>query len=59
MPQGCDAIRFAKMSRYFTFEEGSQFARVQCYLHDDSFAPQGWYTRAERGLELSRPFSLA
>jgi hypothetical protein len=46
------------MSRYFTFTSGSRLVRVQCYLHDDSFAPQGWYARAERVLELSKPFFL-
>jgi hypothetical protein len=44
------------MSRYFTFTVGSPLVRVQCYLHDDSYARQGWYTRAERTLELSKPF---
>jgi len=31
------------MSRYFTFTVGSPLARVQCYLHDESYEPQGWY----------------
>jgi hypothetical protein len=44
------------MSRYFTFTVGSPLVRVQCYLHDDSHAPQGWYSPAERTLELSKPF---
>jgi Calcineurin-like phosphoesterase len=44
------------MSRYFTFTVGSPLVRVQCYLHDDSYAPQGWYPAAERTLELSKPF---
>jgi hypothetical protein len=44
------------MSRHFTFTEGSPLVRVQCYLHDDSVAPQGWYRRSERTLELNRPF---
>jgi hypothetical protein len=46
------------MSRYFTFSVGSPLVRVQCYLHDDSHAPQGWYARAERTLELSKPFFM-
>lgn len=46
------------MSRHFTFTQGSSLARVRCYLHDDSFAPQGWYAPGERVLELGRPFIL-
>ncbi len=44
------------MSRHFIFRPGSRQVRVRCYLHDDSFAPQGWYEQAERLLELSKPF---
>jgi hypothetical protein len=47
------------MSRHFTFTAGSKLVRVRCYLHDDSFAPQGWYARAERVLEIGKPFSPA
>jgi hypothetical protein len=32
--------------------------RVRCYLHDDSYAPEGWYARAERVLELDKPFRI-
>jgi hypothetical protein len=46
------------MSRHFTFTSGSRLARVRCYLHDDSHAPQGWYAPAERVLELNRPFRM-
>jgi hypothetical protein len=44
------------MSRHFTFTAGSRLVRVRCYLHDDSFAPQGWYAPAERVIELGKPF---
>ncbi|MEI9901773.1 MAG: hypothetical protein WDN31_18610 [Hyphomicrobium sp.] len=44
------------MSRHFTFTAGSRLVRVRCYLHDDSYAPQGWYAPSERVLELSKPF---
>ncbi|CCB66604.1 metallophosphoesterase [Hyphomicrobium sp. MC1] len=44
------------MSRHFTFTAGSRLVRVRLYLHDDSYAPQGWYASAERVLELSKPF---
>lgn len=46
------------MSRYFTFTDGSPLVRVQCYLHDDSHAPEGWYPPEERVLELSKPFRI-
>jgi hypothetical protein len=46
------------MSRHFTFTEGSPLVRLQCYLHDDSVAPQGWYRRSERTLELNKPFFM-
>ncbi len=45
------------MSRHFTFTAGSPLVRVRCYLHDDSYASQGWYAPAERVLELSKPFA--
>ncbi len=44
------------MSRHFIFTPGSRQLRVRCYLHDDSFAAQGWYVPGERVLELSAPF---
>jgi hypothetical protein len=44
------------MSRHFTFTEGSKLVRVQCYLHDDTYAAPGWYPPAERVLEFSRAF---
>jgi hypothetical protein len=46
------------LSRYFTFTVGSRLVRVQCYLHDDSSAPLGWYARAERVLEIGKPFAM-
>ncbi len=46
------------MSRHFTFTTGSRLVRVRCYLHDDSYAPQGWYRPAERVLELNKPFFM-
>ncbi len=47
------------MSRLFTFTEGSNQVRVQCYLHTSQFKPQGWYEKAERTIQLSKPFKLA
>jgi len=46
------------MSRHFTFTAGSRSVLVRCYLHDDTHAPQGWYQKAERLLELSKPFNF-
>jgi hypothetical protein len=46
------------MSRHFTFICGSPLVRVRCYLHDDSYAPEGWYRRGERVLELGKPFHM-
>ncbi len=47
------------MSRLLSFTPGSNDLRVQCYLHTDQFAPAGFYTKAERRLELSKPFQPA
>ncbi len=44
------------MSRLLTFVDGSPDVRVQCYLHTSQYAPQGWYPKAERTLQLSNPF---
>lgn len=44
------------MSRLLTFTEGSRSVKIQCYLHTPEFAPQGWYAKAERTIELSKPF---
>ena len=49
----------APMSRLLTFADGSDQVRVQCYLHSDDFAPQGWYKPAERVLTLNKPFHLS
>ncbi len=47
------------MSRLFTFEEGSDEVRVQCYLHTSQYAPQGFYGPSERVLKLRHPFEGA
>jgi len=46
------------MSRLLTFTEGSPQVKVQCYLHSNQHAPIGWYAKAERIIELPRPFSF-
>ncbi len=40
------------MSRLFTFTDGSNEVRVQCYLHTDQYAEQGWYEPSERTIKL-------
>jgi hypothetical protein len=40
----------------FTFTEGSDEVTVRCYLHGDEFAPQGWYTKSDRVIKLSKAF---
>ena len=50
--------RNVPMSRLLTFTDGSDKVRVQCYLHTSQHAPQGWYAKAERTLELTKPFQL-
>lgn len=51
--------RSTPMSRLFTFTEGSQEVRVQCYLHTSQYKPQGWYDSAERTIELGQVFHVA
>jgi hypothetical protein len=46
------------MSRLLTFTTGSRDVLVQCYLHTNQFAPQGWYRPAERTIQLNHPFEL-
>lgn len=46
------------MSRLFTFTEGSQEVKVQCYLHTDQFQPVGWYDAAERVIRLGKTFRM-
>jgi hypothetical protein len=40
-----------------TFTEGSDEVKAQCYLHADSYAPQGWYDKVGRTIKLSMPFT--
>jgi hypothetical protein len=46
-------------SRLLTFTEGSDKIRVQCYIHTNDPIPQGWYNKAERVLQLSRPLHFS
>jgi hypothetical protein len=62
---GTHFVNCAQLSKYHSFvtcphepalHPGPRHVRLRCYLHDDGFAAQGWYERAERVLELSAPF---
>ncbi len=53
------AERSRPMSRLLTFTEGSADVRVQCYLHTDTHAPQGWYPKAERTIKIGKPFRMS
>jgi hypothetical protein len=53
------AQRSRPMSRLLTFTEGSTDVRVQCYLHTNTHAPQGWYPKAERTIKLGKAFRTA
>jgi hypothetical protein len=39
-----------------TFTEGSDEVAARCYLHGNEYAPQGWYTKVDRVIKLSKPF---
>lgn len=43
------------MGRLLTFTE----VRVQCYLHTNTHAPQGWYPKAERTIRLGKAFRMS
>lgn len=47
------------MSRILSFKPGSREVRVRCYLHTSEHAPQGWYDKAARTLQLPKPFEPA
>jgi hypothetical protein len=41
-----------------TFTDGSDQVTAQCYLHSNDYAPQGWYTKNDRAIKLSKPFRM-
>jgi hypothetical protein len=45
------------MSRLLTFLPGEAKVRIQCYLHTNQHAPQGWYPTAERIVNFKYAFS--
>lgn len=46
----------APLSRLFTFTPGSKLLKVSCYLHNNIYAPQGFYHQAQRTLQLPHAF---
>jgi len=41
-----------------TFTDGSDRMTARCYLDGDEYAPQGWYAKSERTIQLSKPFRM-
>ncbi|HEU4733512.1 MAG TPA: metallophosphoesterase [Kofleriaceae bacterium] len=41
-----------------TFTEGSDEVTARCYLHGNEYAPQGWYSKVERVIKLSKVFEM-
>jgi hypothetical protein len=39
-----------------TFTDGSDAVTTRCYLHGNEYAPQGWYSRVDHVIKLSKPF---
>jgi Calcineurin-like phosphoesterase len=39
-----------------TFTDGSNEVTTQCYLHSSDYAPQGWFSKFDRSLKLSKAF---
>lgn len=45
-------------SRLFTFEDGSDVAQVECYMHSDEYRDQGFYDAKAARVRLSKPFEM-
>ena len=43
-------------SRLFTFEDGSDEAVIDCWMHTDEYRPIGFYEAAQRRVKLTKPF---
>jgi hypothetical protein len=41
-----------------TFTDGSAEATARCYLHGNEYAPQGWYAKTNRLIQLSKAFRM-
>lgn len=43
-------------SRLFTFEDGSEHATIDCYMHSDEYRAEGIYPEKQRQVRLTKPF---
>lgn len=50
--------RNAPMSRLMTLEPGSDELLLQCYLHTNDYAPQGWFAPVEKRIPLRHKFEI-
>ena len=41
-----------------TFTDSSDEMTAQCYLHTSDYAPQGWYSKFDRVIKLSKQFKM-
>lgn len=41
-----------------TFTDSNHEVTAQCYLHSSDYAPQGWYSKFDRVIKLSKPFKM-
>ena len=41
-----------------TFPEGRDAVSAHCYLRSNDYAPQGWYQKNDRAIQLSKPFRM-
>ena len=41
-----------------TFTDSSDEVTAQCYLHTSDYAPQGWYSKFDRVIKLSKQFKM-
>jgi len=68
---GTTFINVAELTRYMgetenlvprswllTFTDGSNEVSARCYLHTNDYAPQGWYSKFDRVIKLSKPFKM-
>ena len=68
---GTTFINVAELTRYMgelencvprswllTFTDGTNEVRAQCYLHSSDYAPQGWYPKFDRVIQLSKLFKM-
>jgi len=45
-------------SRLFTFEDGSDCAAIECYMHSKDYREQGFYPEKKKEIKLTKPFQI-